>query len=78
MYLSLRCTASPILPRCYRITDAQLKAFIEQELSTCGLGANTFEEAALDLILRNVLCASRAISVMAASCKPASPKNATC
>ena len=35
------------------LTDEQLNAFINQELSACGLGSNTFDEAALALILRN-------------------------
>lgn len=37
------------------LTDAALSAFIDAELSASGLGANTFDEAALALILRNAM-----------------------
>lgn len=55
------------------LTDADLIAFIHAELTAVGLGANTFDEAALQLIARAVqgnlrLCANLCYASLLATC----------
>jgi len=66
-----RVTYSAILPG---LTDDDLKNFINNELARVGLGANTFDQSALDLIARSAqgnlrLCRNLAYGSLLEACR---------
>lgn len=66
-----RITYSAVLPS---LCDDDLESFVHQELSRVGLGANTFDQSALDLIVRSVqgnlrLCRNLAYGSLLEACR---------
>ena len=66
-----RVTYSAVLPG---LCDDDLEKFVQEELSRVGLGANTFDQSALDLIIRSIqgnlrLCRNLAYGSLLEACR---------